>query len=90
MDRMSAVEIYTTLFCSHCDRAKELLARKGVDYTEFDVSQDAPKRHEMLKRTGGRMTVPQIFIGEVHVGGFAELAALERAGKLDPLLEKAE
>lgn len=87
---MSGVEIYTGLFCSACDRAKQLLARKGIDYEEFDVSADAGRRREMMNRTGGRMSVPQVFIGGVHAGGYAELAALERAGQLDSMLGAAK
>lgn len=83
---MSPVVIYTGLFCTACDSAKALLTRKGVPYTEFEVSTNVTRRREMMHRTGGRMSVPQIFIGGVHVGGFEDLQALERAGGLDPLL----
>ncbi|MEA2934042.1 MAG: glutaredoxin 3 [Variibacter sp.] len=83
---MSAVEIYTTPWCGYCRAAKALLARKGLAYTEIDVSADPERRREMLARAKGRWTVPQIFIGETHVGGSDDLHALERAGKLDPLL----
>ena len=82
----SPVEIYTTRYCPYCSAAKALLKRKGVSYSEIDVSTDWERREEMVQRTNGRMTVPQIFIGTVHVGGSDELHALERAGKLDPLL----
>ena len=82
---MELVEIYTGLFCNACDRAKDLLTRKGVAYTEIDVSTNVIKQREMMKRTGGRMSVPQIFIGGEHVGGLKELAAWERAGRLDTL-----
>jgi glutaredoxin 3 len=83
---MPPVDIYTTRYCPYCSAAKALLTRKGVAYTEIDLGRDWEKRDEMIKRSNGRMTVPQIFIGAVHVGGSDELHALERAGKLDPLL----
>ena len=80
------IEIYTTRYCPYCHAAKRLLSRKVVDFTEIDVSGDANRRSEMVARANGRMTVPQIFIGSTHVGGYDDLAALDRAGKLDPLL----
>lgn len=80
------IEIYTTRYCSFCAAAKALLTRKGVSYSEIDLSRDWERRREMIQRANGRMTVPQIFIGTIHVGGSDELHALERAGKLDPLL----
>jgi glutaredoxin 3 len=83
---MPPVEIYTTRYCPFCNAAKALLKRKGVDYGEIDIARDWERREEMIQRSNGRMTVPQIFIGMVHVGGSDELHALERAGKLDPLL----
>src|SRR4029077_4660934 len=83
---MTKVEIYTTRFCPYCHAAKQLLTRKGVEFTEIDVSGDPKGRSEMVARANGRMTVPQIFIGSTHVGGYDELSALERAGRLDPLL----
>ena len=83
---MPSVEIYTTRYCPYCVRAKALLAQKGVPFTEIDVSGDAELRQSMMERAHGRMTVPQIFIGSTHVGGSDDLHALERAGKLDPLL----
>ncbi|HMJ43854.1 MAG TPA: glutaredoxin 3 [Pseudolabrys sp.] len=83
---MPPVEIYTTGYCPYCTAAKSLLARKGVAFTEIDLGRDYSKRDEMIKRSNGRMTVPQIFIGPVHVGGSDDLHALERAGKLDTLL----
>jgi glutaredoxin 3 len=83
---MAKVEIYSTLFCGYCARAKALLERKGVAYENIDVLEDTSRRDEMVKRAGGRSTVPQIFIDGTHVGGSDELAALERAGKLDALL----
>jgi glutaredoxin 3 len=83
---MAKVEIYTTMWCGYCARARSLLQRKGVDFEDIDVEADTSKRTEMVKRAGGRTTVPQIFIDGAHVGGSDELAALDRAGKLDPLL----
>jgi glutaredoxin 3 len=83
---MKPVEIYTTPTCPYCQAAKRLLARKGVTYSEIDVSGDPALRAAMTERAGGRRTVPQIFVGEVHVGGCDDLHALEDAGKLDPLL----
>lgn len=80
------VDIYTTFTCPFCYRAKRLLDRKGVKYTEFDISMGGPKRQEMLTRAPGARTVPQIFIGDHHVGGSDDLAALERSGRLDALL----
>jgi glutaredoxin 3 len=83
---MPSVEIYTTPWCGYCRSAKALLDRKGVKFREIDVSADAVLRSKMVERASGRWTVPQIFIGETHVGGSDDLHALERAGKLDPLL----
>jgi glutaredoxin 3 len=83
---MPPVEIYTTGYCPYCTAAKSLLKRKGVEFNEIDLGRDYTKREEMIKRSNGRMTVPQIFIGPVHVGGSDDLHALERAGKLDTLL----
>jgi glutaredoxin 3 len=80
------IEIYTTRYCPYCHAAKRLLSRKGVEFTEIDVTGDPKRRSEMVARANGRMTVPQIFIGSTHVGGYDDLAALDRAGKLDPLL----
>ncbi len=82
---MQPVEIYTTPLCGYCAAAKRLLTSKGVSYVETDVSA-ADARADMIQRAGGRRTVPQVFIGETHVGGFDDLNALERSGKLDPLL----
>jgi glutaredoxin 3 len=83
---MQKVIMYTTPICPYCVRAKRLLAKKNVPYEEIDVSRDPSLRAYMVERAGGMMTVPQIFVGDVHVGGSDELHALERAGKLDPLL----
>jgi glutaredoxin 3 len=87
---MPPVEIYTTRYCPYCHAAKALLKRKGVTYSEIDVGRDWERREEMIQRAKGRVTVPQIFIGAVHVGGCDELHALERAGELDPLLADGE
>ena len=84
---MQPVEICTTGFCPYCVAAKSLLKRKGVAFKEISVSGDQARREEMIERANGRMTVPQIFIGETHVGGSDDLHALERAGKLDTLLQ---
>ena len=83
---MSRVEIYSTLFCPYCARAKSLLERKGVPYVNIDIIEDTSKRDEMLERAGGRTSVPQIFIDGEHIGGFDELSALDRKGKLDAKL----
>ena len=83
---MAQVEIYSTLFCPYCARAKSLLERKGVDFVTIDVIEDTSKRDEMVRRSGGRQTVPQVFIDGEHIGGSDELAALDRAGKLDAKL----
>lgn len=83
---MPRVEIYSTMFCPYCARAKSLLERKGVKYENFDIIEDSSKREEMQKRAGGRASVPQIFIDGEHIGGCDDLYALDRAGKLDPKL----
>ena len=83
---MKTVEIYTTPFCGFCKAAKRLLERKGVSYSEIDVSVAPARRQEMTQRAKGRRTVPQIFVGQQHVGGFDDLYALEQSGKLGPLL----
>ncbi|HEX4157089.1 MAG TPA: glutaredoxin 3 [Rhizomicrobium sp.] len=85
---MRPVTIYTTPICPCCVRAKELLKKKGARFEEVDVFMDTHARREMEQRSGGRRTVPQIFVGDVHVGGSDDLAALERAGRLDPLLKE--
>jgi glutaredoxin 3 len=87
---MAKVEIYTSPFCGYCFRAKRLLDSKGVAFEEYDVMMDQAKKREMVDRAGGRSTVPQIFIDGRHVGGSDELHDLDRAGKLDPLLEKKD
>lgn len=83
---MAKVEIYTKFLCPYCSRAKSLLQSKGVEVTEYDITMGGPKRQEMLQRAPGRTTVPQIFIDGRHIGGSDDLAALDRAGGLDPLL----
>jgi glutaredoxin 3 len=83
---MGRIEIYTTRYCPYCHAAKRLLTQKGVEFREIDVSGDLNRRSEMVARAKGRMTVPQIFVGSVHVGGYDDLYALDRVGKLDPLL----
>mgnify|MGYP000043386536 CR=1 FL=1 len=83
---MQTVEIYTSPLCGFCHAAKRLLKQKDVNFSEVDVLANPSRKPEMIQRAGGRHTVPQIFIGDVHVGGCDELYALERAGKLDGLL----
>lgn len=82
----ATVEIYTKMFCGYCTRAKRLLESKNVEYAEYDITMDAEKKREMLDRKPDARTVPQIFINGQAVGGSDELAALERAGKLDAML----
>jgi glutaredoxin 3 len=83
---MSDITIYTTQFCPYCVAAKNLLRNKGAKFQEIDVSFDPSQRKTMSERAGGRRTVPQIFIGDTHVGGCDDLYDLESAGRLDPLL----
>jgi glutaredoxin 3 len=83
---MPDITIYTTPLCPYCARAKGLLKRKNAAYTEIDVSDDTALREAMRTRTGGRNSVPQIFIGALHVGGCDDIHALESQGKLDALL----
>lgn len=85
---IAKVVVYSTLLCPFCHRAKALLREKGVSFVEIDVGMDAEKRAEMTKRAHGRCTVPQIFVGDAHVGGCDDLQALEREGKLDSLLAR--
>lgn len=80
------VDIYTKFTCGYCARAKRLLESKGVAFNEYDITMGGPKKAEMLQRAPDARTVPQIFIGDVHVGGSDDLAALDRDGKLDALL----
>jgi glutaredoxin 3 len=83
---MKHVKLYTTPICPYCARAKALLTKKGAEFEEIDVFMDDAARKEMLAKSGGAHTVPQIFIGDTHVGGCDELHALEREGRLDALL----
>jgi glutaredoxin 3 len=83
---MPPIEIYTSPWCGYCRAAKALLQRKGAPFTEIDIAADDTRREKMLSRSNGRYTVPQIFIGTTHVGGFDDLNALDKAGKLDQLL----
>ncbi|NIZ60595.1 glutaredoxin 3 [Sedimentitalea sp. CY04] len=83
---MRSVEIYTSPLCGFCHAAKRLLTQKGVTFAEVNVLTDPERKPEMIQRANGGRTVPQIFIGDTHVGGCDDLYALEQAGKLDPLL----
>ena len=83
---MSQVTIYTKPYCPYCIRALDLLEQKGVAFTQIEAAFDPEKRQEMIQRAHGRATFPQIFIGDQHIGGCDDMMALERAGKLDPLL----
>ena len=85
---MQQVTIYTKPYCPYCVRAVDLLERKGVPFVEIEAAFDPEKRQEMMRRSG-RSTFPQIFIGDRHIGGCDDMMALERAGKLDPLLQAA-
>jgi glutaredoxin 3 len=87
---MADVELYTTMFCPYCARARALLERKGVAYTNIDILDEPARRGEMIQRAGGRTTVPQIFISGEHIGGSDELVALDRAGELDAKLGLAK
>ncbi|WP_322868152.1 glutaredoxin 3 [Aquicoccus sp. G2-2] len=84
---MVPIEIYTSPMCGFCHAAKRLLKQKGVEFTEFDIWAEPGRKQEMLQRANGGYTVPQIFISESHIGGCDELYELERAGKLDALLQ---
>ena len=84
---MKKVVIYTGDLCIHCDWAIELLNRKNIEFTEYNIAKDATKREEMFNKSNGARTVPQIFIEDYHVGGNRELQTLERQGKLDNLLK---
>jgi glutaredoxin 3 len=86
---MKPVTVYTTMFCPYCTRALALLDRKGAQVTEIKAGMDPARKAEMVERSGGRRTFPQIFIGDTHVGGCDDLHALEAAGRLDPLLAGA-
>lgn len=84
---MQPIEIYTSPLCGFCHAAKRLLKQKGVNFLEIDVLADPNRKPEMIQRANGGRTVPQIFVGDIHVGGCDELYALDRNGKLDPLLQ---
>ena len=84
---MANVTIYTGLMCGYCARAKRLLSQKGIAFEEINVTMQKEARAEMMQRANGAHTVPQIFIGDVHVGGCDDLYSLERAGKLDDLID---
>lgn len=83
------VLMYSTSWCGFCERARGLLRRKGVEFREVRLDETPDEREAMMSRSGGRRSVPQIFIGDHHVGGYDELAALDRAGELDQLLGRA-
>ena len=89
-ESMAEITIYTRMMCGYCSAAKRLLDSKGVDYTEHDASFSPELRQEMIARASGRSTFPQIFIGDVHVGGCDDLHALEREGRLDALLAETQ
>ena len=86
MSTPNEIVMYSTAWCGYCQRARNLLERKGAVFREIKVDEDPQQREVMLQKSGGRRTVPQIFIGERHVGGYDDLAALDRAGELDKLL----
>lgn len=86
---MVSVEMFTTAICPYCVAAKNLLKQKGWDYTEFRIDMDPQKRDEMLMRSGGRRSVPQIFVNGTHVGGFDDLVAADRSGKLAEIVAGA-
>ena len=87
--RVAKVELYTTTYCAYCARAKSLLKSKGVAFDEIDVTDDDELRAKMIEMSGGRRTVPEIFINGKNVGGFEELQALNDSGKLDSLLAES-
>jgi glutaredoxin 3 len=85
----SEILMYSTSWCGFCERARGLLRRKGVEFREIRLDETPDERESMMRRSGGRRSVPQIFIGDHHVGGYDELAVLERTGQLDQLLGRA-
>ena len=89
MDNTPDIVVYSTGWCPYCVRARALLERKGLPFREIKVDENPAEREAMLARSGGRRTVPQIFVGDHHVGGFDELYALDKAGKLDALTGRA-
>jgi len=84
---MQPVVVYTTTYCGYCQSAKAWLTARGVPFREVDVTDDDTARAALVERSGGMRTVPQIFVGEAHVGGYSDLVALDAAGKFTPLLE---
>lgn len=86
---MAKVTIYTRMFCPYCSRAVALLKEKKADFEEIDAGMDVAKKEEMIQRSGGGRTFPQIFVGDAHIGGCDDMMAMDRAGKLDPLLAGA-
>jgi glutaredoxin 3 len=86
VNKVPTIEIYTQPWCAYCARAKHLLDRKAMPYREIDAPMGTPERAESIERSGGRTSVPQIFINGLHIGGSDELAGLERSGELDQLL----
>jgi glutaredoxin 3 len=89
MSAAADIVMYSTAWCGYCQRARNLFERKGVSFRDIKVDEDMREREAMLQKSGGLRTVPQIFIGERHVGGYDELAALDRSGELDQLLASA-
>ncbi|MBY9066394.1 glutaredoxin 3 [Hyphomonas sp. WL0036] len=86
---MAKVTIYTRAFCPYCTRAVQVLKEKGVELNEIDAGMDPKLREEMIQRSNGGRTFPQIFVGDQHIGGCDDMIALDRAGKLDPMLASA-
>lgn len=84
---MQPVKVYTTNYCGFCVRAKDLLSKKGVPFQEIDVTEDDAERERLVEASGGQRTVPQIFIGETHVGGYSDLVKLDGEGRLQALLD---
>ena len=84
---MAQVRIYTTTSCGYCVRAKELMNRKNIAFEEIDVTHDTEERKRLVEAAGGQRTVPQIFIGDTHVGGYTDLAQLDREGRLDAMVQ---
>ncbi len=83
---MKEIKIYTTNYCPYCVKAKSLLKSKNLSFQEIDISDNQEERIALVEKSGGRKTVPQIFIGEAHIGGYDDLAALDQAGKLESFL----
>ena len=83
---MKPVKIYTATYCGYCQRAKEFLQKKGVAYEEVDVTDDQRMREKLVEMSNGQRTVPQIFVGETHVGGYSDMVMMDQQGRFDPLL----